>query len=421
MIIIVFRTFIVFFKNLLLYIINYTNQVDTCRNILTELSQLNIFYVKMIQWLMESNIRDKSLLEHVRSFTNNVEYSSKDIDYVSLLNLYSISRKNGDTFILDSLTPINSGTIALVFKGNLNGKEVVVKMLRVGIKKKLIESVYLMKCFCKIITFIPYLSVLNATNIINKNTEILINQSNFVNEVKNILEFNKASKNYKNLKVPFVYKKYTKQNNNIIIMEYLDGKTLYQLTDNEKDNYNKVFLNCLLSCMYNDNLLHGDQHPGNFIFLPNDVVGLIDFGIIYKLNIEMQEQIYDFFVNYCNGNFEKMIEHILKKETIHIWLNVNNNENYIKQKTHIKEEILTMINKNQIFINNIITHADIFNIIKILNKHNFDINNNAGNILLSVITFLNLTTQLSRGKKEIALESTKAAYKQLQSSLTFEF
>ena len=101
------------------------------------------FYTKIIQWIADHNFNDEKLTDFLKHFTNNVYYTKEDIDYESLIELYNHAEQNGDTFSLSGLTPINAGTISLVFKGTLNGKPIVIKMLRRNIKDKLHDAINL--------------------------------------------------------------------------------------------------------------------------------------------------------------------------------------------------------------------------------------------------------------------------------------
>ena len=143
MLFILLKTTLICFKSFFLYKTGLVDYFNTVKTTLTELSKLNVFYTKIIQWLADSQFNDEKITDFIKNFTNNVHYTSKDIDYVSLLELYNSAHKKGDTFSLSSMVPLNAGTISLVFKGELNGKPVVIKMLRVGIKEKLEDAVNL--------------------------------------------------------------------------------------------------------------------------------------------------------------------------------------------------------------------------------------------------------------------------------------
>lgn len=412
------KTTIICIKSLFLYKIGLVDYFNTFKTTLTELSRLNVFYTKVIQWLADSHFNDEQMTNFIKNFTNNVQYTNDDIDYVSLLELYTNAEKNGDKFILSSMIPLNAGTISLVFKGQLNDKPIVIKILRVGIKEKLNDAINLFLYLCKIIDLIPYLRQLNASKIIGKNVKLLLQQVDFINEIKNIKIFETAYKKNKNIRVPFVYKYYTENNNNIIVMEYLDGKTMYQLNANEREVYYKSFITLAMLNYFKYGLIHGDLHSGNIIFLPNNVIGYVDLGIIYVLTAEHQDFLYNFFNNFSNGNYNKLIDDLFDEDIIDTCFIINNNISELKNNLQtIKKEIHKMIQENKIFINNTINQTDIFILMNVVYKYNIEFNDYISFILLSSISCLGMCTRLSNNKMNVLLAD---AFEKFNSSVTFE-
>ena len=91
------------------------NDYDKCiQNLTSRLSKKNILYVKIFQaFALNNNIIDEKTHNNLLKFTDNVPWTSKDIDMPSLISL----EKEYNIKILNNYTPINSGMISLVFKG----------------------------------------------------------------------------------------------------------------------------------------------------------------------------------------------------------------------------------------------------------------------------------------------------------------
>ena len=72
-------------------------------------------------------------------------------------------------------------------------------------------------------------------------------------------------------------------NNNFIILEYIDGSTIFQKVLNEKldEKTIKTIINQLINCysnLHKLNILHGDIHPSNIIYNNESIIKIIDFG-----------------------------------------------------------------------------------------------------------------------------------------------
>ena len=412
------KTITICIKSLFLYKTGLVDYFTTFKNTLTDLSKLNVFYTKIIQWVADSHFNDEQMTSFIKNFTNNVEYTKEDIDYASLLDLYDLAKKNGDTFTLNSIVPLNAGTISLVFKGELNGKPIVIKILRVGIKKKLEDAVNLFMYLCNIIDYIPYLRTLNASKIIEKNVKLLTKQVDFINEVKNISIFANAYKKNKNVKVPLVYKYYTEKNNKVIVMEFLEGKTMYKLTTSECEAYYNIFMKVSMLNYFKYGIIHGDLHSGNILFLPNEIIGYLDLGIIYVLQPEHQDFLYKFFSNYSSGDYNQLLEDLFDEDMLETCFIVNDSRELLQQKLKkIKIELRELIKTNKLFTNNTINQTDIFTLMNVLYKQNIEFNDYIAFILLSSISSLAMCARLSNNKMNTLLAE---AFDKFNSTMTFK-
>lgn len=412
------KTITICIKSLFLYKTGLVDYFSTFKNTLTDLSKLNVFYTKIIQWIADTHFNDEKMTNFIKTFTNNVEYTNEDIDYETLLNVYDLAKKNGDTFTLTSIVPLNAGTISLVFKGELNGKPIVIKMLRVGIKKKLEDAINLFMYLTNIIEYIPYLRTLNASKIIEKNVKLLAKQVDFINEVKNISIFANAYKKNKNVKVPLVYKYYTEKNNNIIVMEFLEGKTMYKLNKDESEAYYSIFMKVSMLNYFKYGIIHGDLHSGNILFLPNEVIGYLDLGIIYVLQPEHQDFLYKFFNNYSSGDYTQLLEDLFDEDILETCFIVNDSRELLQQKLKkIKTELIELIKTNKLFKNNTINQTDIFTLMNILYIKNIEFNDYIAFILLSSISSLAMCARLSNNKMNTLLAD---AFDKFNATITFQ-
>ena len=66
--------------------------------------------------------------EFIRSFADNVPYTSLDIESTQIEEIILVAESNNHTLIVNTI-PINSGTIAIVYEGTLDDKPVILKQL----------------------------------------------------------------------------------------------------------------------------------------------------------------------------------------------------------------------------------------------------------------------------------------------------
>jgi predicted unusual protein kinase regulating ubiquinone biosynthesis (AarF/ABC1/UbiB family) len=175
---------------------------------------------------------------------------------------------------------------------------------------------------------IPHIKNLNVHEIYSENKQSVLDQLCFENEVSNIKMFyskwNKPGLDY--IKIPRVYSDITMKVPNVIVMERIFGKTITQIDTDDKDKYALLLAKFNFKSVFYDGIYHGDFHPGNVFFLKENKVvgsdnddnddneddgddapytyklGIIDFGIIGILTRELQNVIYNLFLNLYEKN-----------------------------------------------------------------------------------------------------------------------
>jgi predicted unusual protein kinase regulating ubiquinone biosynthesis (AarF/ABC1/UbiB family) len=293
---------------------DYNNMV---KNIASKMSDKNIFFTKIFQaFANNNNLVDKELFHHFITYTDNVKYNTDEIDYNGLYDLINIARKNGDELSIESETPVKSGNIALVYNGTLNGKNVIIKYRRKNIIEKFNKSINELALLVNISKKIPYLCELNINDLFEENREIMTNQLNFLNEVKNINIFYEKFNEVNTICIPKVYSYFTENNPCAIIMEKLEGNRIENILHEDKCEYSKILSRFNLKCVFYDSIYHADLHSGNIIFMKETYrhtdennnwqhqpqqqksvlkIGIIDYGIIGTMTREEQNIFFMFF------------------------------------------------------------------------------------------------------------------------------
>ena len=335
------------------------NTKTTIIQICNQISKINIFYVKVLQWftfdITDDFKTNKELYTFFSSFTNKVPYKDCDINYKSLDNLITDIKKDGHEIDID-FKPINSGTVALVFKGHLDSRPIVIKVLRNNIHKS-IHDVYnqlvVLKTIIKWAKNIFNFSFLSNINddmfsfLLNYCKNDLSLQTDFLKEANHIEKFKIAYDSCKYIEIPHVYIKYTLTNSDIIVMDYLEGCPLEENTIKENEIYVDIIHKFIISCYFIHNIYHGDLHLGNIIFMKNKdeckdedkyKLGIIDFGLMGELNNVLEQNlVYDLLLSYSSNDGNKIMQIILKYlET------VNNKKNDTINDTTKDPEIIKL-------------------------------------------------------------------------------
>ncbi len=392
----VIKTFIIIGYNWLIYCYK-NNYNEFILNIAEGLSKENIFYGKMFQCISaNTSLTDEELSKCLLKYTNNVKYNDEDIDYdvIRELKCY-IDNKKYSMKNLKDIVPINSGLISLIYRVKLNDEEVIIKVKRKNIIKTFNEAFDNISFLIKLTSHIKSISRLNVHRIFCENKNLLIEQLDFMKEIQNIKLFQQKYKNVKHIVIPKVYEEFSNVSENIIVMEYIDGKDISKLSIKEKDIYSMLFVNFGLKSFLFDGIYHADLHPGNIIFISDDLnesykLGIIDYGLIGKLTREEQNLFYLFVSSLLSKKYEECIRNIIVLMTEKCdddnknLLNVSKDilETYANDKTLIDSIKEILINVNE--INKKFTVNDLIKLNNLLNKYDIQLTSSFSNVQLAM-------------------------------------
>ena len=422
----------IYTKYFLIYKLSKKTKIDynsMVKNIASKLSSKNIFFTKIFQAVSNNNnIADKELFNYFIEYTDNVKYDPSEVDYNGLYDLINIARTNGDELTIDSEEPIKSGNIALVYKGKLNGKSVIIKYRRKNIVEKFKKSMDELLLLIRISSKLPYMCDLNVSDLFEENREIMLNQLNFNSEISNMKLFADKFKDMSSICVPIVYPYFTDNNPCAIVMDFIDGKRIEQISDHDKDEYSRILSRFNLKCVFYDSIYHADLHSGNVIFLKESnnenttqvlKIGVIDYGIIGTMTREEQNIFFTFFKILVSKNCNELASYIVEKLTesniteSNITESNTDNINVLSEqdKSILVENISNICNKTININNRMMGGEEIVLINKVLKKQNLQFSRFFCRVELAIAISENVCNSLASNSSYI--EQLSSAFNEL--------
>jgi len=269
------------------------------------LASINILYVKVFQaFALNNSLIDDTMNNKLLKFTDNAPWNYSDIN---LKDLHDVAEKYELHLGHGYEVPINSGMISLVFKAskksNMNEK-VIIKMKRKNIQEKLNDAIDNLLFSMYILSFIPIIHKYQLAEVVCKNVEIIRHQTNFLEEIDNMNRIRGNCKNLKYVKIPTAIREVTEAYPDIILMDFIEGIKINQIKEDDYDGFAKLVVKFGLVTTIVHGVTHGDLHSGNVLFIKDDKdtkypykIGVIDFGIIYDVNSQYKDLMFDIFTN----------------------------------------------------------------------------------------------------------------------------
>ena len=214
--------------------------------------------------------------------------------------------------IFDTFNPnsVNAASIGQVHKATKNGRNLAVKIQYPGIANSISSDLAMVKPIA-----------ISMFNIKGKDSgkyfkeveDKLIEETNYILEIKQSKEIAKACAQIPNLKFPNYYEELSSER--IITMDWMHGEHLSEFAAHNKNQEKSNKLGQALWDFYmfqihNLKKVHADPHPGNFLISENADLIAIDFGCMKTIPDE-------FYIPYFElAKKENINNPILFKETL---------------------------------------------------------------------------------------------------------
>ncbi|MGZ3692166.1 MAG: ABC1 kinase family protein [Pseudobdellovibrio sp.] len=207
--------------------------------------------------------------------------------------------------------PLGSASIAQVHRAVLTGgQHVVIKVQRPGIVTTINDDLNVLYFIVELMDkYIPEVRPFNPVGMIDEYFKTLELETNFVVEANNIRKFKENFKKETSVIIPDVYFELITER--VLVMDEMQGRRLSQDGALSQPNVDaseivKLGFRAYLKMVFIDGFFHGDLHAGNFFVFPNNRVGLIDFGVVGRLNSKTQSAIVNMLLALSKEDYTRL-------------------------------------------------------------------------------------------------------------------
>ena len=210
-----------------------------------------------------------------------------------------------------------SASIGQVHRARLPaGQLVVVKVQHEGIEAKIRPDLELLMALAQLLE--NHVAAARAYQPVVTLTEFrrtLLHELDFSAEMRNAQEFARNFAGDATVRFPTVYPKLCSRR--VITMEMLVGipgsnqGELHQSGVN-LDEFAHRAANMYLNMIFRDGFYHADPHPGNYMLLPETVVGVVDCGMVGRIDDELRETFEDLLIAFSQRDSEELCGLLLR-------------------------------------------------------------------------------------------------------------
>jgi len=214
-------------------------------------------------------------------------------------------------------TPLAAATIAQVHSARLkNGKEVVVKVVRPGIRARIQRDIEVLYAFAELAnSYWREAHRLRPVELVREYEKTILDELDLMREAANASQIRRNFAGSNLLYVPEVYWDYCRKN--VMVMERVHGVLINNVEELKRRGANIKRLaengvEIFFTQAFRHNFFHADMHPGNIFVLLDDPehprYAAVDFGIVGSLEPSDQHYLAESFAAFFDRDYRRIAQ-----------------------------------------------------------------------------------------------------------------
>jgi predicted unusual protein kinase regulating ubiquinone biosynthesis (AarF/ABC1/UbiB family) len=208
-----------------------------------------------------------------------------------------------------SLGQVHSATL-------LTGQAVAVKVKRPGLAAQINLDINVLRRIARWLERFPNLiRGVEWRRTLEEFRTTVFEEMDYQQEIRNAEMFRSNFTNWKEVYVPQVYHVFCTPS--VIVMEFVSG---YKVTDVEalrSAGFNpgevvKLLAQTYLKQLLEDGFFHADPHPGNLRVMPDGRLAFFDFGMVGRLQMEMQSKLINAFFHTIERDVHGLVDDMVR-------------------------------------------------------------------------------------------------------------
>ncbi|MFO0011425.1 MAG: ABC1 kinase family protein [Planctomycetota bacterium] len=259
------------------------------------LTDLGPTFIKLGQVLsLRPDLVGSELATELRSLQSNVPGDSADS--VRQVIETDLGKPVEELFGSFDWVPLASASIGQAHAATLlDGTPVIVKVQHAHIREKIVEDLEVIAGLASLAQGIRDLAVWQPRNIVDQLSRQLKRELSFAQEQANLVMLAQSLGEFKRLVIPKPYA--THSSPRVLTMERVEGRSINDVGDRDlfpnldRDALAHTVAEIYVAMIFAHGHYHADPHPGNILVQPDGTVGLLDFGMVGRIDEKLRSDI----------------------------------------------------------------------------------------------------------------------------------
>ena len=280
------------------------------------LTELGTTFIKLGQVLStRPDLVGPELAKELTELQSNTPADSPEV--VRQIIQDELQRPVEDAFAEFDEKPLASASIAQVHKATLNsGASVVVKVQHNGIEDRVRNDLEILTLLAKLAEQVaPSTRQYQPRDTAVEFSRTLLHELDFTREASNLRRFAKNFSDDKHICIPAAHEEQSSPR--VLAMDFLRGISLTRKEALLQANYDLKLLakqgaQMFVDMIFRDGFYHADPHPGNLLVLEDGSIGLLDCGMVGRLEDDLREQVEDMVLAVLDKDAKRLTGYVMK-------------------------------------------------------------------------------------------------------------
>ncbi len=258
------------------------------------LTELGPTFIKLGQTLStRPDLVGVALADELRQLQADVPADSADLVYALIES--ELGQSVPELFAEFDDTPLASASIGQVHAARLpSGEAVVVKVQHTGIEETVREDLDVLAGLALLAERVPELATYRPSATLAELGRVLRRELDFGREERNLQQFYARYRDDPTIHIPQPFTEYCTAR--VLTMERVDGIPVDQRKRLLAEGFDleevaRRGARLYLDMIFEYGFYHADPHPGNLVLLTGNRIGLLDFGMVGRLDDQLREDI----------------------------------------------------------------------------------------------------------------------------------
>lgn len=293
-----------------------TVDVTTAARVRMALAELGTTFIKLGQMLStRADLLGPELTEELAQLQCSVPADSAAVARATIER--ELGRPIENLFTRFDDEPMAAASIAQVHAAILpTGRSVVVKVRRAGVAEQAATDLEIVQALAELLEkHSPALRSYQPVALVRQFRRTLLREMDFTYERRYLEEFGRNFVDDPTVCIPEVFGDWC--SHQVVTMERLEGIRgtdidLLRQSGEDLSEFARRGANMYLEMIFRDGFYHADPHPGNLLLLSGTVVGVIDCGMVGRIDDDLRDEVEALLMGLVENDSGVVAEQVLR-------------------------------------------------------------------------------------------------------------